>query len=116
VSWRVVDLRSGLSPPCGLGVLDLGVHDRVEHGDDLTGIAQRVGDVDVVAHGGADAFGDGGFTVAGRAVHQDRAPRGHRRPELVDHAFGQDQVAHRRLSISRVIRTFLIDWRLTCSL
>jgi hypothetical protein len=71
------------------------MHDRVVDRDDLAGIFQRAGHVDLVADGVANAVRDRGFPVAGRAVHQDRPARRHRGAEVVEKIIGQDQMAHR---------------------
>ena len=51
--------------------LSRGMDDRVIDRDDLAGIFNRAGDIDLVAQSGADAVRDGRFAVAGRAIHQD---------------------------------------------
>ena len=72
-----------------------GVDDGVIDGDDLAGIFRRAGHIDAVAQRVADAVRNGGLAVAGRAVKQDRPPRGDGGAEVVDQVGRQDQVTHR---------------------
>ena len=55
---------------------------------DLAVDVDRVRDVHVGAERPADALGDDGLAVAGRAVEEQRLARVHRRPELVEHRPG----------------------------
>ena len=68
--------------------------DRVVDGDDLARVFYRARHEDPVAKRIADAVGDRGFAVAGRAIHQDRPPGGDRRPEVGNQVRRQDQVPH----------------------
>ena len=56
-----------------------------------------VGNVDRLLEGAHQGFSDGGFTVAGGAVNQHRAPRVGRRPEPAHDVGGQHQMRHRLL-------------------
>src|SRR4029079_5005786 len=52
----------------------------------------RMRDEDVAAHGAPDAFRDHRLAVAGRTVKEDRLPRVHRGPELIEQPGADDEM------------------------
>ncbi len=70
------------------------MHDGIINGDHLTGIFQRTGHENLVAHRIAYAIGNRGFPVARRPIHQDRAARADSGAKVAQQIGRQDQVAH----------------------
>ncbi len=73
-------------------VLERLVVDRIEHRDDVAVDVDRVRHVHVAAERAAQAFGDHGLAVSGRAVEEHRLAGVDRRAELLEHLVADDQV------------------------
>ncbi len=77
----------------------LHVDGRIVNFYDLAVGLDGIGNVYGLLEGADERLGDGGFSVAGSAVDQNRPPGIRRRAETTDNVFGKNQVRHRLLEL-----------------